>query len=190
MGKQRCNWVTNDPIYIKYHDDEWGIPSYDDRYLFEMLSLEGAQAGLSWLTILKRRNNYRKAFADFDPVTVSQFDGDTVDELLQNKGIIRNKLKIHSVITNARSFLKIQDEFGSFRQYIWGFVDGEPILNEWETAEEVPTKTTISTQMSEELKRRGFKFLGPTICYAFMQAIGMVNDHTKNCFLYDRADKK
>lgn len=186
MKKQRCKWVTNDHVYIKYHDDEWGVPSYDDRYLFEMLSLEGAQAGLSWLTILKRRDNYRVAFADFDPVIVSQFDGRKIDELLQNKGIIRNKLKIHSVITNALSFLKTQDEFGSFQQYIWNFVGGKPILNDWGTAEEVPTKTKISTQMSEDLKDRGFKFVGPTICYAFMQATGMVNDHTKNCFLYGK----
>ncbi|GAB3046048.1 DNA-3-methyladenine glycosylase I [Virgibacillus ainsalahensis] len=183
MGIKRCEWVTEDPIYIKYHDHEWGRATHDDRMLFEMLSLEGAQAGLSWITILKRRENYREAFDYFDPVAVSAYGEQKIEELLQNEGIIRNKLKIRSVITNAQSFLKVQEEFGSFDRYIWQFVDGEPILNDWETHGQVPALTKESEQMSKDLKKRGFKFVGPTICYAFMQATGMVNDHTKDCFL-------
>lgn len=180
----RCNWVTNNPIYIKYHDEEWGVPSFCDRHLFEMLSLEGAQAGLSWITILKRRDNYQKAFANFDPLIVSQFDDKKIDELLQNDGIVRNKLKVHSVITNAQAFLNVVEEFGSFEHYIWRFVDGKPILNKWKTNKQVPSQTSISKHMSDDLKSRGFKFIGLTICYAFMQATGLVNDHTKDCYLY------
>jgi len=183
MDKQRCEWVTDDPIYIKYHDDEWGRPVHDDRKLFEMLILEGAQAGLSWITILKRRENYQKAFDYFDPEVISQYDQQKINELLVNEGIIRNKRKIHSVITNAEAFLNVQKEFESFDAYIWQFVGGSPIVNNWESHSDVPSYTKESEQMSKDLKKRGFKFVGPTICYAFMQATGMVNDHTKNCFL-------
>lgn len=180
----RCAWVTDDPIYIAYHDNEWGRPVHDDQKLFEMLSLEGAQAGLSWITILKRRENYLKAFDQFEPKKISEYGGTKIDQLMNDKGIIRNKLKIHSVITNAQAFLKIQQAFGSFDTYIWQFVGGKPKLNEWENEEDVPSLTKESEAMSKDLKKRGFKFVGPTICYAFMQATGMVNDHTKDCFLY------
>jgi len=195
MNKTRCDWVTDDPLYRRYHDEEWGIPfarlkqsvhTDEDHYLFEMLSLEGAQAGLSWLTILKRREGYRKAFDYFHPSIISQYNEDKVQQLLQNKNIIRNELKIRSVITNAKAFLAIQEEFGSFHQYIWQFVGGKPILNDWKTYKDVPSATKESTDMSKDLKKRGFKFVGPTICYAFMQAVGMVNDHLKTCFLYHR----
>lgn len=193
MTKTRCSWVTNDPVYKQYHDEEWGIPFHslqnhqhqdEDHYLFEMLSLEGAQAGLNWLTILKRRENYRQAFDGFDPKVVSEYDEEKIHQLSNDKGIIRNQLKIRSVITNAQAFLKIQEEFGSFHNYIWQFVNGKPILSDWASHEEVPSSTEESHAMSKDLKKRGFKFVGPTICYAFMQATGMVNDHTTNCFLY------
>lgn len=180
----RCAWVTDDQIYINYHDHEWGRPTYDDRKLFEMLSLEGAQAGLSWITILKRRPAFRLAFCDFDPETVSQFTEEDIQGLLQNKGIIRNERKIRSVVKNANLFLEVQQEFGSFSTYIWQFVGGKPIDNEWETHDDVPSQTKESKEMSKALKKRGFSFVGPTILYAFMQATGMVNDHTKDCFLY------
>lgn len=186
MSKRRCAWVTKDPIYIKYHDAEWGIPSYDDRYLFEMLCLEGAQAGLRWITILKRRENYRKAFDFFDPEIICTYGEDRIQALLHYKGIIRNELKIRSVITNATAFLRIQEEFGSFSKYIWQFVDGKPKINTWMDSQEVPTKTKDSEQMSRDLKSRGFSFVGPTICYAFMQAVGMVNDHEAGCFLHQK----
>lgn len=181
---KRCAWVTDDPLYIKYHDKEWGRPVHDDQKLFEMLTLEGAQAGLSWITILKRRENYRHAFDGFDPLKISQYDNGKIEVLTNNEGIIRNKLKINSVITNAQAFLKVQQEFGSFNNYIWRFVDGKPYLNKWKDKEDVPSSTKESEAMSKDLKKRGFKFVGPTICYAFMQATGMVNDHTKDCFLY------
>ncbi|WP_249871405.1 DNA-3-methyladenine glycosylase I [Oceanobacillus saliphilus] len=184
MEKERCKWVTSDEIYIKYHDDEWGRPIHDDEKFFEMLSLEGAQAGLSWLTILKRRENYRVAFDHFNPKIISEYKDEKIAELQLNEGIIRNKSKIKSVITNARAFLTIQDEFGSFDNYIWQFVGGSPINNNWKTDAHIPSTTIQSEQMSKDLKKRGFKFVGPTICYAFMQATGMVNDHTKECFLY------
>lgn len=185
-GKPRCEWVTSDQIYIDYHDQEWGRPTYDGRKLFEMLCLEGAQAGLSWITILKRRENYKKTFDNFDPKKVSQYEENKVQGLLQDKGIIRNERKIRSVITNAQAVLAIQQEYGTFSSYIWQFVGGEPIRNDWEKHADVPASTPESMQMSKDLKKRGFKFVGPTICYAFMQATGMVNDHTKGCFLYDR----
>lgn len=181
--KNRCSWVTEDPIYIDYHDNEWGRPVYDDQHLFEMLSLEGAQAGLSWITILKRRENYRRAFDYFDPSIVAHYDDEKVKSLLNDKGIIRNKLKINSVITNAKAVLTIQQNYPSFAHYLWQFVDGRPMINQWETNEDVPTSTKESTKMSKDLKKHGFKFVGPVICYAFMQAVGMVNDHTKDCFL-------
>jgi len=180
----RCAWVTEEPLYISYHDEEWGRPVHDDRKLFEMLTLEGAQAGLSWITILKRRENYRNAFDNFDPQKVSRYDEEKINELLNDEGIIRNKLKIYSVITNAQCFLEVQREFGSFDTYIWQFVDGKPKINQWKHEEDVPSSTKESKAMSEDLKKRGFKFVGPTICYAFMQATGMVNDHTEDCFLY------
>lgn len=184
MIQSRCAWVIEDPIYIEYHDNEWGKPAHDDQKLFEVICLEGAQAGLSWLTILKRRENYRAAFDNFDSEIVCTYNEGKIQALLQDDGIIRNKLKVRSVITNAQAFLKVQQEFSSFDKYVWQFVGGEPILNHWATHDEVPAVTEESEKMSKDLKKRGFKFVGPTICYAFMQAVGMVNDHTKDCFLY------
>lgn len=181
---RRCEWVTSDSIYIHYHDHEWGRPVHNDQKLFEILTLEGAQAGLSWLTILKRRDNYREAFDRFSPDLISQYDEDKINKLLHDEGIIRNQLKIRSVVTNAQAFLDIQGKYGSFDEYIWQFVDGKPILNKWKEKSEVPTKTKESEAMSKSLKKHGFKFVGPTICYAYMQAVGMVNDHTKQCYLY------
>lgn len=177
---KRC-WNVKDLLYIQYHDEEWGIPVHDDRKLFEMLILEGAQAGLSWETILKKRENYRKAFDGFMPETVANYGAEKVDELLQNDGIIRNRLKINAAIGNARAFLKVQAEFGSFDSYSWQFVGGKPIINRWRSLEEVPVTTPESEAMSKDLKKRGFKFVGPTICYSFMQAVGMVNDHLVGC---------
>ena len=179
----RCDWPKSE-LDIKYHDSEWGVPLYNDRDLFEFLILEGAQAGLSWSTILKKRENYRQAFANFDAQLISLFDDDKVAELLDNPGIIRNRLKINATITNARAFLAIQQEFGSFSKYIWQFVDGKPIQNNWRQLADIPAKTVISDHMSKDLKKRGFKFIGSTICYAFMQATGMVNDHITSCFRY------
>jgi len=181
-GIPRCGWVGSDPLYRSYHDREWGVPVHDDRLLFEFLVLEGAQAGLSWITILKRRDAYRAAFAGFDPGAVAGFDRRKVAELLADPGIVRNRLKVESAITNARSFLKIQEEFGSFNAYQWRFVDGRPIRNTWRSIMEVPVSTPLSDAMSRDLKRRGFRFVGSTICYAHMQAVGMVNDHTVDCF--------
>lgn len=184
MKRKRCSWVTEDPVYITYHDEEWGQPSYEDQYLFEMLSLEGAQAGLSWLTILKRRENYRKAFDEFDPEIIASYDDKKIEQLLNDEGIIRNKLKIESVIQNAKQVLAIQQAYGSFAKFLWQFVDGKPIFNKWESHLEVPTYTQTSEHMSKSLKKHGFKFVGPIICYSFMEAVGMVNNHTKDCFLY------
>ena len=179
---RRCGWVGSEPLFRTYHDREWGVPVHDDRLLFEFLILEGAQAGLSWITILKKRDAYRAAFAGFDPEVVAGFDGAKVAELLANPGIVRNRLKVESAISNARSFLKIQEEFGSFDTYQWRFVDGSPIRNAWRSVKEVPSSTPVSDAMSRDLKRRGFRFVGSTICYAHMQAVGMVNDHTVDCF--------
>jgi len=178
----RCAWVGNDPLYQTYHDTEWGVPLHDDRLLFEFLVLEGAQAGLSWITILRKREAYRQAFADFDPVQVAFFGDANVVELLANPGIVRNRLKIASAIANARAFLKVQEQFGSFDAYIWRFMDGIPLQNTWTRIAEVPARTELSDTLSRDLKRRGFNFVGSTICYAFMQAVGMVNDHTTDCF--------
>ena len=178
----RCNWVSDDLLYIRYHDEEWGVPVHDDRLLFEFLILEGAQAGLSWSTILKKRENYREAFAGFDPEKVASFGSSEVEELLQNAGIVRNRLKVESAIRNARGVLDIQGDIGSLDAFLWKFVDGDPIQNNWKRLKDVPTETDKSRTMSKELKRRGFNFVGPTICYAFMQAVGMVNDHTVDCF--------
>jgi DNA-3-methyladenine glycosylase I len=183
--KTRCSWAGNDPIYIKYHDAEWGVPLHDDRGLFEFLILEGTQAGLSWLTILKKRPNYAKAFDNFDPQKVASYKTSKVNELLSNPGIIRNRLKIEAAIENARSFLVVQKEFGSFDKYIWQFVGGKTLKNRWNTVAELPAQTVTSVAMSSDLKKRGFKFVGPTICYAFMQATGMVNDHTVDCYRHE-----
>ena len=183
----RCAWVKpNLSLYIDYHDYEWGVAIADDCQLFEFLTLEGAQAGLSWITILKKRENYRQAFANFDPQIVAKFDEAKIQELLQNPGIVRNQLKLRATITNAQNFLKVQQEYGSFARYIWQFVDYRPIQNNWKTLAEIPTSTPESNAMSKDLKKRGFKFVGTTICYAFMQAVGMVNDHTVNCFRYQQ----
>jgi DNA-3-methyladenine glycosylase I len=178
----RCAWVGDDPLYRAYHDEEWGVPVHDDKLLFEFLTLEGAQAGLSWLTILRKRSGYREAFAGFDPAAVARFDGAKVGELLVNTGIVRNRLKVESTITNARAFLAVQQEFGSFDAYQWRFVDSRPISNSWQSIGEVPASTPLSDAMSRDLKQRGFRFVGSTICYAHMQAVGMVNDHTVDCF--------
>ncbi len=182
--KKRCSWANHSENEIKYHDEEWGKPIFDDRLLFEFLILEGAQAGLSWSTILNKRENYRKAFDNFDAEKISKYNQEKIDELLNNKGIVRNKLKINATITNAKIFLEIQKEYGSFSKYIWQFVGGKPIVNQWKNREDVPAKTEISDLMSKTLKKRGFKFIGSTICYAYMQAVGMVNDHTTDCFCY------
>lgn len=179
---ERCAWVTSDPDYIAYHDREWGVPVFDDRLLFEFLVLEGAQAGLSWLTILKKRAAFRRAFAGFDPEKVAAFDDARIAALLSDPGIVRNRLKIESAVQNARAFLKVKEEFGSFAAYIWRFVDGAPRQNAWRRQEDVPAQTPESQAMSRDLYRRGFRFVGPTICYAFMQAVGMVNDHIVTCF--------
>lgn len=178
----RCPWDTADPLYVRYHDEEWGVPLHDDRRLFEMMVLEGAQAGLSWLTVLKKRPAYRRAFARFDPQRVARFGAANVTQLVGDPKIIRNRLKIQSAVGNARAVLAIQDEFGSFDAYIWRFVDGTPRQNRWRRMAQVPARTAESDAMSMDLKRRGFTFVGPTICYAFMQATGMVNDHLVDCF--------
>jgi len=183
MEKQRCAWVpVNNPQYVKYHDEEWGVPVHDDRLLFEFLVLEGAQAGLSWLTVLRKRENYRQAFDGFDPPRVARYDEAKIQRLLQNPGIIRNRLKVRAAVTNAQAFLKVQREFGSFDRFIWSFVNGRPIVNAWKRDGEIPASTPLSDTISRELKRRGFKFVGSTIVYAHMQATGMVNDHTTDCF--------
>ena len=178
----RCAWVGSEPLYLDYHDREWGVPVHDDRLLFEFLILESAQSGLSWITILRKRPNYRVAFAGFDPEAVAHFDHVKVTELLANPGIVRNRLKVESAISNARAFLAIQGEFGSFAAYQWRFVDGRPLQNAWQNHKEIPASTPVSDAMSRDLKRRGFRFVGSTICYAHMQAVGMVNDHTVDCF--------
>jgi DNA-3-methyladenine glycosylase I len=182
--KIRCGWAGADPMVIAYHDKEWGVPVHDDCHLFEFLVLEGAQAGLSWSTILKKRENYRAAFDEFDPKKVAEYDENKIHQLLQDPGIVRNGMKIRSAVTNALAVLAIQEEFGSFGNYIWQFVGGETIHNGWEASADVPAKTREAEAMSKDLKRRGFKFVGPTICYAFMQATGMVNDHTRDCFRF------
>lgn len=182
--KIRCEWVGNDQLMTDYHDREWGVPVHDDNKHFESIVLDGAQAGLSWSTILKKRENYRRAFAGFDPVKVSKFDNAKALDLLNNPGIIRNKLKIKSAITNAQRFLEVKQEFGSFDKYIWQFVNYKTIRNRWVALRELPAKTKESDLMSKDLKSREFQFVGSTICYAFMQAVGMVNDHTTNCFRY------
>lgn len=178
---KRCDWCTEDPLYVAYHDTEWGVPLHDDRRLFEFLILEGAQAGLSWLTILKKRDQYRRAYDGFDPARVARYTRRKQDRLMNDAGIVRNRRKIEASILNARAFLDIQDEFGSFDAFVWRFTDGRPIQNRWRTLASVPASTPESETMSRELKKRGFKFVGATICYAFMQATGMVNDHLVGC---------
>jgi DNA-3-methyladenine glycosylase I len=184
MSKQRCEWCLGDELYVKYHDEEWGVPVYDDQLLFEYLILEGAQAGLSWQTILNKRENYRIAFDQFDVEKIALYDDKKTDELLSNKGIVRNKLKIKATINNAQQFLKMVKIHGSFKNYIWQFVNHQPILNQFSSIKELPATTPISDDMSKQLKRDGFKFVGSTICYAYMQAVGMVNDHVESCFKY------
>jgi DNA-3-methyladenine glycosylase I len=180
----RCPWAGSDPLYQRYHDAEWGIPAHDDRHLFEMLVLEGAQAGLAWITILRKREGYRQAFDNFDPAAVARYDRRRVTRLLGNPQIVRNRLKVESTVGNARAFLQVQNDEGSFDEYVWRFVDGHPIQNRWKTLGAIPAETAASKAMSRDLKRRGFRFVGPTICYAFMQATGMVNDHLVDCFRY------
>ncbi|HSM83566.1 MAG TPA: DNA-3-methyladenine glycosylase I [Nodosilinea sp.] len=181
-GLTRCGWVHSDPLELAYHDGEWGVPLHCDRTHFEFIILDGFQAGLSWFTILRKRANFRVAFDDFDPEMVARYDEAKHQELLQNAGIVRNRLKIAAATANAQAFLKVQESFGSFDRYIWQFVEGEPVQNAWATLAEVPARTPISDAMAKDLKQRGFKFVGSTICYAYMQAAGMVNDHTIDCF--------
>ncbi len=181
----RCGWVGSDPLYVDYHDHEWGVPIHDDVALFEFLILEGAQAGLSWLTILKKRADYRRAFDGFDPAIVARYNERKVHSLLENVGIVRNRLKIQSAISNAQRVLDVRAEFGSLDRYLWQFVDGTPLQNRWRRMDDVPVSTPISDCLSSNLKKRGFKFVGTTICYAFMQAVGMVNDHTTDCFRHE-----
>ena len=178
----RCAWVGDDPLYVAYHDREWGVPVHDDRTLFEFLILEGAQAGLSWITILKKRENYRRALDGFDVLKIARYDAAKICALLADPGIVRNRLKIAATIQNAKSFLDVQKEFGSFDAYIWKFIGGKPILSDWQTNADAPAKTPQSDLMSKDLAKRGFKFVGSTICYAYMQAVGMVNDHSADCF--------
>ncbi len=180
----RCEWVTTDPVYIAYHDTEWGVAQHEDRKLFELLILEGMQAGLSWITVLRKRENYRKAFDNFNIRKIARYDRQKINELLQNEGIIRNKLKIASIVQNARAFLAIQKEYGSFDAYIWQFVNNKQTQNKQQSLSNIPSRTGISDAMSKDLRKKGFHFVGSTICYAFMQATGMINDHTKECFRY------
>ena len=188
-GIQRCEWVGNDELMIKYHDEEWGTPNHDDRKWFEYITLDAFQAGLSWAIVLNKRENFRKAFDNFNPDKIAEYNQSRIDALIQNAGIIRNKLKINATISNAKAFLDIQKEFGTFDKYIWQFVDGKPIINHWQTTEEIPTSTLESDKLSKDLKSHGFKFVGTTICYAFMQGTGLVNDHLVSCFRYKELNK-
>jgi len=181
---KRCAWCGNDELYVKYHDEEWGVPVFDDRKQFEFLVLESAQAGLSWLTILKKRQSYRRAYDGFDPMKVAEFDERKVEELMNDDGIIRNERKIRASINNAKRFIEIQKEFGSFSKYIWRFVDYKPIINSWQSESEIPAKTKLSEEISKDLRNRGFEFLGPIIIYSHLQATGLVNDHIVDCFRY------
>jgi len=186
MNVSRCNWCGSDPLYVKYHDEEWGVPVYDDAKLFEFLILETFQAGLSWITVLRKRENFRKAFDQFDYHKIAEYDERKYDKLLQDAGIIRNRLKIRATISNAKSFIKIQEEFGSFSNYIWKFTNDKPIINTSENLQAIPAKTALSDKISKDLKKRGFKFVGSTVVYAHMQATGMVNDHVTSCFRHDQ----
>jgi len=183
--RERCGWAGDDPLYQAYHDREWGVPLHDDRALFEFLVLEGAQAGLSWITILRKRDAYRQAFADFDPTRVARFDRRRIERLLQNPGIVRNRLKVESAVSNARAFLRVQEEHDSFDAWMWRFVDGAPVQNRWRRLADLPAQTPLSVAISKELRQRGFRFVGPTIVYAHMQATGMVNDHLLGCFRHE-----
>jgi DNA-3-methyladenine glycosylase I len=183
---KRCEWCGNDPLYVQYHDQEWGRPVFDDPTLFEFLILEGFQAGLSWITILRKRENFRKAFDNFDFDRIARYDENDFNSLMQNEGIIRNRLKIRAAVTNAQAFLRVRQEFGSFSKYIWGFVEGKPVVNHFKSLEEIPASTPLSDKISKDLKKRGFKFVGSTIVYAHMQATGMVNDHVTGCFIRDK----
>ncbi len=185
LMKRRCEWCGNDSLYVQYHDEEWGVPSHTDRHLFELLILEGAQAGLSWITILRKRENYRRAFANWDADRIAQFDEKDTARLLSDAGIVRNRLKIAAAIDSAKAFLKVRDEFGSFDDYIWQFTGGEPRQNRRRSLRDIPASTAESDAMSRDLKQRGFRFVGTTICYAFMQAVGIVNDHMLSCFRHD-----
>lgn len=183
--KTRCQWCGTDPLYVKYHDEEWGVPVYDDQLLFAKLVLDGAQAGLSWITILRKRENYWQAFDQFDPEKIARYDEAKIAELLQNPGIVRNRLKVQSAVKNARGYLAIMEKEGSFSEFLWGFVNGRPRQNSWQTLADIPAQTEESEAMSKALKKRGFSFVGPTIVYAFMQAVGMINDHVVDCFRYE-----
>ncbi|KKJ76048.1 DNA-3-methyladenine glycosylase [Kiloniella litopenaei] len=185
--KNRCGWVSDEPLYLDYHDEEWGVPVTDDKELFEMLILEGAQAGLSWITVLRKRENYRKAFAGFDPQKIASFSEDDVERLMQDTGLVRNRLKINSVVSNAKAWLEIMKAGeGAFRDFVWSVVDHKTLVNSWTDLSQVPASTAESEKLSKLLKKKGFRFVGPTICYAFMQACGMVNDHTTDCFCYEK----
>ena len=189
-GVVRCAWAGTDPLYVRYHDREWGVPVHNDRRLFEFLILEGAQAGLSWITILRKRDGYRAAFDDFDAAKIARYDARKQRALMANAGIVRNRLKIAATVSNARAFLALQEEFGSFNRYLWAFVDGAPIRNRRRSMREVPARTPLSDRLSKDLRQRGFNFVGSTICYAFMQAVGMVNDHTIDCFRHRELAKR
>ena len=185
MAMVRCEWANKDELYIRYHDEEWGVPLHDDRRLFELLILEGAQAGLSWQTILRKRLNYVRAFDGFEPGKIAEYDGEKVTRLLADDGIVRNRLKVRATIQNARAFLSLQGDFGSFDSFVWSFVGGSPKKNAWKRLQELPSKTPESEAMSRDLRKRGFSFVGPTVCYAFMQSAGVVNDHVVDCFRYN-----
>lgn len=186
LSKPRCPWPGEDPLYQRYHDKEWGVPVRSDNKLFEFIILEGVQAGLSWITVLRKRENYRKAFDNFDWNKIARYDDHKLAQLLQNPGIVRNRLKVKAAVTNARAFIKVREEFGTFNQYIWGFVDGQPIQNRRQTMQDIPPLTELAKQISRDLKKRGFTFVGPTIIYAHMQATGMVNDHLTSCFRHQQ----
>ncbi len=189
-SKHRCGWCIGDPLYEAYHDNEWGVPVYDDDTLFEFLVLETFQAGLSWITILRKRENFRDAFDGFDFKKITNYNQEKIDALLQDTGIIRNKLKVNATVTNAQAFIKIQEEFGSFSKYIWGFTNGKPIKNAFKSLDKIPANTSLSDTISKDLKKRGFKFVGTTVVYAFMQAVGVVNDHITSCFRYQEINTK
>ncbi len=186
---KRCSWCENDELYIKYHDEEWGVPVFDDRKQFEFLVLESAQAGLSWLTILRKRESYRKAYDNFNPITVAKFDDRKIEELMKYEGIIRNEKKIRASVNNAKRFIEVQKEFGSFSKYIWKFVDYKPIINSWKNESEIPAKTELSEAISKDLKKRGFEFIGPVIIYSHLQATGLINDHIIDCFRYNQINQ-
>ena len=189
MAKRRCDWCGDDPLYVQYHDEEWGVPLFDDRALFEFLVLEGAQAGLAWITVLRKREGYRAAFDNFDPAKVARYSDAKIERLLEDPRIVRNRLKVRSARRNAQAFLAVQEERGSFADYIWNFVDGAPVQNRWRTSAEVPATTPLSDRISKDLRRRGFNFVGSTIVYAHMQATGMVNDHLVDCFRHEECRK-